>query len=139
MGQNIVVDPSNPLPFFGPETIFIQSYGDHPIVKPLADGNLPVLMNVARWLAVERSGAQSDRAPAHLGRGVEASGLANLQDVKRDAADLAGPILLGVAVESAAAGEGQRPTRLVVFGDSEFAANQLLEANIAIPCCSPTP
>jgi ABC-type uncharacterized transport system involved in gliding motility auxiliary subunit len=132
VGQNIVVDPSNPLPFFGPETIFIQSYGDHPIVKPLADGNLPVLMNVARSLAVGSApGLKVTELLRTSAEGWGETGLANLQDVKRDAADMAGPILLGVAVESAAAGEGQRPTRLVVFGDSEFAANQLLEANVA--------
>lgn len=132
VGQNIVVDPSNPLPFFGPETIFIQSYGDHPIVKPLADGNLPVLMNVARSVAVGNApGLKITELLRTSAEGWGETGLANLQSVGRDATDMAGPILLGAAVESEAAGEGQRPTRLVVFGDSEFAANQLLEANVA--------
>lgn len=132
VGQNIVVDPSNPLPFFGPETIFIQSYGDHPIVKPLQDGNLPVLMNVAR--SVGAGSAPGLKVTELLRTSAEGWGetdLANLDKVGRDGVDLAGPVLLGVAVESEAAGEGKRPTRLVVFGDSEFAANQLLEANVA--------
>lgn len=132
LGQNIVVDPSNPLPFFGPETIFIQSYGDHPIVKPLQDGNLPVLMNIARSIGVGNApGLQVTELLRTSPEGWGETGLGNLQQVQRDGADLAGPVLLGLAVESAAAGEGQRPTRLVVFGDSEFAANQLLEANVA--------
>ncbi|HKV10746.1 MAG TPA: GldG family protein [Thermoanaerobaculia bacterium] len=132
VGQNIVVDPSNPLPFFGPETIFIQSYGDHPIVKPLQDGNLPVLMNIARSVgAGSAPGLKVTELLRTSAEGWGESDLANLDKVGRDGADLAGPVLLGVAIESEAAGEGKRPTRLVVFGDSEFAANQLLEANVA--------
>ncbi|HSF42777.1 MAG TPA: GldG family protein [Thermoanaerobaculia bacterium] len=132
IGQNIVVDPTNPLPFVGPETIYVQSYADHPIVKPLADGNLPVLLNVARSVgAGSAPGLQVTELFRTSAEGWGESNLADLQSVQRDGADLAGPILLGVAVESEAAGEGKRPTRLVVFGDSEFAANQLLEMNVA--------
>ncbi|HEY9420236.1 MAG TPA: GldG family protein, partial [Thermoanaerobaculia bacterium] len=35
-GNDIVVDPSNPLPFFGPETIYTTQYEDHPITRALA-------------------------------------------------------------------------------------------------------
>ena len=48
VGSDIVVDPSNPLPYFGPETIFIKSYGDHPVTRALAQGSVPVLVSLAR-------------------------------------------------------------------------------------------
>ncbi|HYO14145.1 MAG TPA: GldG family protein [Thermoanaerobaculia bacterium] len=131
-GQNIVVDPTNPLPFFGPETIFIQSYGDQPVVKPLADGNLPVLLSLARSIGAGNApGYQVTELLRTSPDGWGENNLADLQQVQRDAADLAGPVPLGVAVESGDAAAGQRATRLVVVGDSDFASNQLLEANVA--------
>jgi ABC-type uncharacterized transport system involved in gliding motility auxiliary subunit len=38
-------------------------------------------------------------------------------------------VALGAVAESGATAPGKRPMRLVVFGDSDFAANQLLQAN----------
>ena len=40
--------PRRSLPFFGPETIFLKSYGDHPVTKALAEANVPVLVSLAR-------------------------------------------------------------------------------------------
>jgi gliding motility-associatede transport system auxiliary component len=57
--------------------------------------------------------------------------LAHLDKVGRDAQDLPGPAPLGVVAESAATAPGKRPMRLVVFGDADFAANQLMQANVA--------
>ena len=57
--------------------------------------------------------------------------LGNLEKVARDAQDLAGPVPLAVVAESSPAPAGRRPVRLVVFGDSDFATNQLMEANVA--------
>jgi ABC-type uncharacterized transport system involved in gliding motility auxiliary subunit len=131
-GQNIVVDPTNPLPFFGPETIVVQDYGDQPVVKPLADGNLPVLLSLARSVGGgEAPGYQVTELARTSPEGWGENNLANLQDVRRDGSDLAGPVPLGVAVTGGDTAGGGRPVRLVVFGDSDFASNQLLEANVA--------
>src|SRR5436305_13902473 len=46
--QDILVDPTAILPFFGPETIFIKSYGDHPITKAFAGAGVPVLTSLVR-------------------------------------------------------------------------------------------
>src|SRR5262249_16896783 len=46
--SDIVVDPPHPLPFFGPETIFVNKYGDHPITRPLSQGGLPSLVSLVR-------------------------------------------------------------------------------------------
>lgn len=129
-GQDIVVDPSNPLPFFGPETIFSKDYGDQPITRALAEGNLSVLMSVVRSVA---PGSAPGIKVAELLRtspeGWGETDLANLDKVGRDPRDLAGPVPLGAVAESGATAPGKRPMRLVAFGDSDFAANQLLQAN----------
>jgi ABC-type uncharacterized transport system involved in gliding motility auxiliary subunit len=132
VGQNIVVDPSNPLPFFGPETIFTKDYGEHPITRALAEGNLSVLLSVVRSVAA--GSAPAVKTTELLRTSAEGWGetdLANLDKVGRDAQDLAGPVSLGVVAESAATAPGKRPMRLVAFGDSDFAANQLMQANVA--------
>jgi ABC-type uncharacterized transport system involved in gliding motility auxiliary subunit len=133
-GQNIVVDPSNPLPFFGPETIHTSDYGDHPITRPLAQGNLPVLLSVTRSVGAAEGGAGGLKVAELLRTSPEGWGetnLADLQSVQRDGGDLAGPVSLGVVAEGEASPGGQRPVRLIVIGDSDFASNQLLEANVA--------
>jgi ABC-type uncharacterized transport system involved in gliding motility auxiliary subunit len=68
--------------------------------------------------------------------------LAHLEHVAKDAKDVAGPVPLAVAVGPGAdkPADPERPVpppptnpqglRLVVFGDSDFADNQLLQANV---------
>jgi ABC-type uncharacterized transport system involved in gliding motility auxiliary subunit len=131
-GQDIVVDPSNPLPFFGPETIFSKDYGDHPVTKALAEGDLPVLLSVVRSVAPGSApGVEVNELVRTSAEGWGETDLANLDQVGRDPKDLAGPVTIGVVAESKATASGKRPMRLVVVGDSDFAANQLLQANVA--------
>lgn len=133
VGQNIVVDPSNPLPFYGPETIYIKSYGDHPITKTLGEGNVPVLVSLARSIAAGSApGLKVTELLKTTDQGWGETDLAHLDKVARDARDLAGPVAMGVVAESVAppAGSpGKRGLRLVVYGDSNFATNQLLQEN----------
>jgi ABC-type uncharacterized transport system involved in gliding motility auxiliary subunit len=136
VGQNIVVDPGNPLPFFGPETIFLRDYGDQPIVKSLAQGNLPVLVSLARSVgrAPDATGQTVTELMRTTAQGWGENNLAQLEKVEKDAADVPGPVSLAVAVERLppAGQEGkQAGLRLVVVGDSDFADNQLLEANVS--------
>ncbi|HEX9944309.1 MAG TPA: GldG family protein [Thermoanaerobaculia bacterium] len=130
-GQDIVVDPTNPLPFFGPETIFAKDYGDHPVTKALAEGNLSVLLSVVR--SVGQRSAPGVKVTDLIRTSPEGWGetnLARLDQVGRDASDLAGPVAIGAVAESGSTAPGKRPMRLAVFGDSDFAANQLLQANV---------
>ena len=130
VGENIVVDPSNPLPFFGPETIFVKSYGDHPITKALGQGNFPVLVSLARSAgAGSAPGLKVTELMKTTDQGWGETDLGHLDKVSRDARDLSGPVALGVVAETAAPVPGKRGLRLVVFGDSDFATNQLLQAN----------
>jgi len=130
VGSDIVVDPSNPLPFFGPETIFIKSYGDHPVTRALAQGNVPVLVSLARSAGAGNApGIKVTELLRTTPEGWGETDLAHLDKVGRDARDLAGPVPVGAVAESSATAPGRRPMRLVVFGDSDFATNQLLHAN----------
>ena len=131
-GQDIVVDPSNPLPFFGPETIFSRNYGEQPIAKALAEANLPVLVSLSRSVAKgEASGLKVTELMRTTPEGWGETNLANLEKVSRDGQDTAGPVSLAATVESDPAPVGKKGLRLVVFGDSDFATNQLLQANVA--------
>jgi ABC-type uncharacterized transport system involved in gliding motility auxiliary subunit len=132
VGRDIVVDPANPLPFFGSETLFVKDYGDHPITKAMRSGNLPVLVSLARSVAKGEAPAGSNMLVTELLRtssqGWGETDLAHLDQVAKDDKDVPGPVSLGVAVEIKG-GAGARPARMVVFGDSDFATNQLVRAN----------
>lgn len=130
VGQNIVVDPASMLPFFGPETIFIKSYGDHPVTKAFAGGGVPVLVSLARSAgAGSAPGIKVTNLLSTSPKGWGETDLAHLDKVGFDARDLPGPVPVGAVAESALTAPGKRPMRLVVFGDSDFATNQLLQAN----------
>jgi gliding motility-associatede transport system auxiliary component len=142
---DIVVDPGNPLPFFGPETIFVNKFGAHPITKPLQQGGLPTLVSLVR--SVGKGSAPGMTVTTLLETSASGWGetdLAHLDKVQKDATDVQGPASLAVV---ATEGEPEKPTdpdnplpppakpaakgmRLVVFGDSDFAENQLLQANV---------
>ncbi|HEY0513244.1 MAG TPA: GldG family protein [Thermoanaerobaculia bacterium] len=130
VGPDIVVDPSNPLPYYGPETIFIKSYGDHPVTKALAQAGVPVLVSLARSAgAGSAPGIKVVELLRTTPEGWGETDLVHLDKVSRDARDLAGPVPVGAVAESSATAPGKRPMRLIVFGDSDFATNQLLHAN----------
>jgi hypothetical protein len=160
-GDNVVVDPSNPLPFFGAETLYATRYpAEHPVTRSVRQANVPVLVSLAR--SVGTGDVPEDLAASVLlETSSEGWGETDLEDVARSPQDLAGPVPLGVVVEGPepdgpAAGEdaggfgieaeeagaapraagGGEPApgtglRLVVFGDSTFATDQLLGASVA--------
>ena len=140
VGANIVVDPANPVPFFGDESIAVKDYGEHPITKPLKQGNLPILMSLLRSVGGKVPAGEVGTTVTELLRtsaqGWGETNLADLTHVARDNSDLPGPVPLGVALERKGAPVAKgtpapRPARLVVIGDSDFATNQLLQANVA--------
>lgn len=155
VGDDIAIDPANPLPFYGAETIFVQASGEHPIVRPLAQAGVPVILPLARSVgAVEApAGVEVTVLLETSAEGWGERDLGNLGAVARDASDLAGPVPLAVAVAAARRGAdeiekgdldgaadgleaAEAPTgpgwRLVVFGDSDFATNAQL-ANAGNP------
>ncbi len=143
LGNDLVVDPANPLPMFGAETLFTNSYAQHPIVEPLERQNLPILINLARSVG-KSEGAAGDVSEL-LRTSVEGWGetdLASANNLTKDPADTAGPVSLGVAVGGPPPAEPpseiptetpkaeERKARLVVLGDSDFATNQFWNANV---------
>lgn len=150
VGENIVVDPSSDLPFFGPETIFTDSFGTHPIVEALEQTRTRVLFPLARTVGVMADlpdapgGGEltTEELVLSSAAGWGETDLAALEGVGQDDQDVAGPVSLGVAVSFAVAGsdegaaeevatedsdEGAGPeARLVVFGDSDFATDAQL-------------
>jgi ABC-type uncharacterized transport system involved in gliding motility auxiliary subunit len=130
--RDIVVDPANPLPFFGSETLFVKDYGEHPITKALRSGNLPVIVSLARSVRKAEMPAPAGTEITELLRtsaqGWGETDLAHLDQVAKDARDVPGPVSLGLALEIKGAA-GARPARLAIYGDSDFAANQLVKSS----------
>ncbi len=145
--NDIVVDPSNPLPMFGAETLFSNIYGQHPIVEPLSRQSLPMLVSLARSVhaVAGPAGAQVSELLKTTPAGWGETNFAALDKVGKDDADLPGPLGLGVAVggpsKPPAPADDDAPAppppvddpkapRLVVFGDSDLATNQFWNVNV---------
>ena len=155
VGNDVVVDPTNPLPLFGAETIYSTIYGVHPATKALQEAAVPVILSLSR--SVRRSATPAgEREMVELvntsPEGWAETDLAHLQQVARDERDVAGPVALAVAVSDSATEEMAAATpsastsstgpesatspansspvrrgfRLVVFGDSDWARDAQL-------------
>lgn len=155
LGANVVVDPAATLPFFGAETFYANRYPEpHPVNRPVREGELAVLLRLARSVA-PGAAPPGTRAAALLASSAEAWGETDLAAPRRGDDDLAGPVTLGVAVGPDEAGEddpfaaedllgeegdeaaeredgaaaGSGGFRLVVLGDSDLATDQFLTQN----------
>jgi ABC-type uncharacterized transport system involved in gliding motility auxiliary subunit len=148
LGNDIVIDPANAVPMVGPETVIANAFGPHPIVRSLSEEALPVVFPLARSVSkpatppatyVETMLVETSRD------GWGETSLANLESVRKDKEDTPGPVTIAVAVESPKT-DGNAPDkapkapaktfRLVVVGNSRFAANGTIEnggnANLAL-------
>jgi ABC-type uncharacterized transport system involved in gliding motility auxiliary subunit len=152
VGDNIVVDPANPLPFFSADTIFVTAYAEHEITRSLSQAQLPVIIGLGRSVGMGEP-VEELRVTELMMTSVEGwgeTGLENLQQVELHEVDLGGPVPLAVAVEAIAeetpaadaledattdegvagieeATPSSRDLRLVVVGDSDFATNGQLQ------------
>jgi ABC-type uncharacterized transport system involved in gliding motility auxiliary subunit len=144
LGNDIVIDPANAVPMVGPETVIANDFGAHPIVRSLSDEGLPVVLPLAR------SVTKADKVPEGYTEsmlvdtskdGWGETSLTKLESVKKDPEDTPGPVSIAVSVESVARDGGKKaaekkdkegkavepaaakPFRLVVVGNSRFAAN----------------
>ncbi len=122
--DDLVIDPSRRLPFFDLSAVYVTDFRSHAVVNGLQ--GLAVLLPVARSVTtVNAAGASSsillttsDKGWGQRNLKVNAAGQL---EVKQAPGDVPGPVSLGVAAESDKdKGSGWR---LVVFGNSEFAAN----------------
>ncbi|MDH3402055.1 MAG: GldG family protein [Acidobacteriota bacterium] len=145
LGDDIVVDPANPLPFFGADTIYVNNYGSHVITRSLGQTELPTILSLARSVSAADGVEGFDVAELLMttDEGWGETDLAELGRVEKEEGDLEGPVSLGVAVSAVAesAGAPAEPAagadeeaapppageRLVVIGDATFATNGQLQ------------
>lgn len=124
LDEDVVVDPKNALPMMGPETVFARSFKSHPITK-LLEGSA-VVFPLARSVGLEEKLPAGVTGTVLVETSADGWGETDLKDletkVEKDDKDVKGPVPLAVAVESAGAA-GSKKTRIVVFGDADFAAN----------------
>lgn len=155
VGDDLVVDPSATVPFYGDETIFVNAIGASPVVESLAQAKLPVILPLARSVKLGPlpPGMDGQTLLQTSGEGWGERDLANLRGVAKEANDTAGPVPVAVAIAakqekakpaleeeeldaaepsegaspaSAAASEPKPGWRLVVVGDSDFLRNGTL-------------
>jgi hypothetical protein len=130
LGNDVVVDATRTLT--GRE-LFLNQYTDHAITRPLAGlTSIMYMPRSVRPLPEGAGGAAADRPLVRILTGCTEQGWGETdwdQNPMRfdPAADAPGPLGVAAAVERGPAGALDvviRPTRLVVFGDSDFAANR---------------
>jgi ABC-type uncharacterized transport system involved in gliding motility auxiliary subunit len=126
LGNNTVVDRSGIGTLFGlgPGAPLARSYGSHPITKTIE--RTMTFFPMSRGVETIAGGPGS--ATELMKTSEESQAVTEIKDgvAHFDAAkDKQGSITLGVAVTKS---EGDKEARLVVIGDSDFAANQYLQA-----------
>lgn len=130
--NDIVIDPGNALPFIGPETVYASHFGAHEIVDPLASAKMAATFRLARSLApgsATHAGFAATPLVQTTPEGWGETDLTHLGAVKKDAADVAGPVTIALAVArgkqtaAPAAPDASAGARLVVYGDSDFMTN----------------
>lgn len=119
LANDVVVDLNSSLPFAG----IAASYGAHPITDRM--GNLASYFPSARSLATESSNGEGPVAVELVRTGENSWGETDLESVQSanqiafdQGIDNAGPLTLAASSTDSATGG-----RVVVFGDSDFAAN----------------
>ncbi len=135
VGRDVVIDPDKTVPFFGAETFFLESFGDHPVCKALSEAQLAVIVSLARSVT-KASEAPGYTATELMKTSNDGWGETNLAaPAAKDSGEVAGPVSVGVAVEAIGSGaetpgESAKPkARLVVLGDSNFAGDDLIASN----------
>jgi len=130
LNDDLVVDPANAAPMVGPETVIVNRFGTHTIVRPLASEGLPLLFPLARSLGKTTPAPADWTASMLMETTSEGWGETNLAQVvsqgrvEKDSKDNAGPVTMGMAVSpSDEKKAGAHPARLVVVGNSRFATN----------------
>jgi ABC-type uncharacterized transport system involved in gliding motility auxiliary subunit len=124
VGSNIVVDASGVGRLFGtgPAVPLVVDYGDSPITKNLQGGM--TFFPLARTVSVADKAKVEPQAIELLKTSARSFTIPNLdqKQVKFDPkTDTAGPLSLGV---SASSSQADKQARMVVIGNSTFAANQ---------------
>jgi ABC-type uncharacterized transport system involved in gliding motility auxiliary subunit len=131
LGNDLVVDPANALPMIGAETVLANRWGTSPIVSSLAAEGLPVILPLARSVTKPEKPPEGLTAAMLVETSPEGWGETNLKNldagIKKDPEDTQGPVSLAVSLSAADAKAEAKMPRLVVIGNSRFAANGAIE------------
>jgi ABC-type uncharacterized transport system involved in gliding motility auxiliary subunit len=131
LGNDLVVDPANALPMIGAETVLANKYGTSPIVSGLSAEGLPVILPLARSVTKAEKPPEGLTETMLIETSPEGWGETNLKDldagIKKDPEDTQGPVSLAVSLSAADAKADAKMPRLVVIGNSRFAANGAIE------------
>lgn len=138
LGDDLVIDPSSEITFFGAGALLTDNFGNHPIVEALAQTRTRVLMRLARTVRAATA-APPGWQVSQLVLGSQESwgetnfaGLMNSEEPIPDGADPRGRVPLAVA---ASKGDPEAPApapgapsepRIVVFGDVDIATDTYL-------------
>ena len=127
LGRDIVIDPKATVPYLGAQTFFAANFAESPIVKDLAQNKLPVLFTLSQSLKTQSPSDSAYRAEPLIRTTGESWGekdLLHLDDVKKDTDDTPGPLTVAASVSS---DKADKKARLVVFGDSDWASDALIQ------------
>lgn len=131
LGNDLVVDPANALPMIGAETVLANRYGTSPIVSSLSAEGLPVILPLARSVTKAEKPPEGLTEAMLIETSPEGWGETNLKNldagIKKDPEDTQGPVSLAVSLSASDAKADAKMPRLVVIGNSRFAANGALE------------
>ena len=124
LGNNTVVDASGVGRFFqlGPGAPLARSYGSHPITKDF-EGTMTFFPMSRSVETTPGSGASTTDLMKTSEESWAETEINSGKVAFDEGKDKKGPITLGVAANKT---EGDREARLVVIGDSDFAANQFV-------------
>ncbi len=122
--DDVVIDPTSELPFFGPETLYTDAYGAHPIVDSLDQTRTRILLPLARSVSAADESPDGYVVTELVRTSADAWGetdLSNLEEVGPDDEDTSGPVSLGVAVTFAVESESAEPATVdeAETGDDE--------------------
>jgi ABC-type uncharacterized transport system involved in gliding motility auxiliary subunit len=129
VGNDLVVDPTS---YAFPDTrAVIPAYGAHPIVEKLADQHLATVMPFSRSVgttAPELKGATATVLLNSTPKGFGETDLKSKALKYHPGIDLKGPVPMAVAAEWPLPDKPGMTARLVVFGNSTFVTNQMVQA-----------
>jgi hypothetical protein len=121
VGNDLVIEPKNPVPMMGAETFFSAAFSSHPVTK-LLEGSA-VVFSLCRSVGLVEPLPQGKQGSILLETTSDGWGETNLralESAKADDADVKGPVPLGAAIEF---GNEGKKSRVAVFGDADFASN----------------
>lgn len=109
----LLLPPGNPM---GP--FIVVDYQDHPVTRPLALSQIPIIFALTRSLSVEGNAQVLFQTSERSWGEVDLGSIAAGESPEPDGEEAMGPIPLGAAVEEFE-NENERGSRLVVLGDSD--------------------